>query len=109
MLCTYGRQQTAAQAALYTAANLEGASVCKDMRSTKGFQSVCTLCEAACSLLTLPHNGHTPKLQQMAQLDDQLAHRAVGCIQNDTVPGLQSQTKLSKEDWATVQSSLWMT
>lgn len=90
MLCTHRRQQTAVRAGLYTAANLEGASVCKDMHSTKGFQSVCTLCEAACSLLTLPHNGHTSKLQQMTQLDDQLAHCAVGCIQNDTIPWLQS-------------------
>lgn len=80
MLGGHGHQKTAAQAALYTAANLEGASVRKDVHSTKGFQSVCTLCEAACSLLTLPHNGHTPELQQMAQLDDQLAHCAVGSI-----------------------------
>lgn len=94
MLCTHRRQQTAAQAVLYTAANLEGPSVCKDMRSTKGFQSVCTLCEAAFILLTRPHNGYASELQQMAQLDDQLTHCAVGRIQNDTISWLQSQNTI---------------
>ena len=73
------------------AANLEGAFVCKDMSSTKGFQPVCALCEVTRSLFTLPHNGYTAKLQQMAQLNDQLTHCAVGCVQDDTVPWLQSQ------------------
>lgn len=95
--CIHGRQYTAAQPDLSVAANLEGALVWEDKSSTKGFQSLCALCEATCGLFAFPHNGHTTKLQQMAQLDDELAHCAVGRVQDDTIPWLQAtHSKLSR-------------
>lgn len=72
------------------AANLEGALVQEDVSGAQGLEPVCALCEATCGLFALPHNSHAAELQQVAQLDDELAHCAVGCIQDDTISWLQA-------------------
>lgn len=66
-----------------------------DKGSSQGFQSVRKLCEALQGLLTLTHHSHTAQLQQVAQLDDDLTHRAVGGIQNYTVSRLHKGKKSS--------------
>ena len=64
-----------------------------DKGSSQGFQSVCKLCEALQWLLTLTHHSHTAQLQQVAQLDDDSTHCAVGSIQDHAVSWLHQGKK----------------
>ena len=61
--------------------------VSDDFRGTKRFEPQSRLLHTS----VVADNGHRAQLEGVAKLDDNLAHAAVGCIQDYAVPRLRQQ------------------
>lgn len=74
------------------ATRLEGAEVFQHNSSTQCLEPCSSAIKLLLGLLTLPDNCYTPQAQEVAKLQDQLPHCAVGGIQDDTVTRLQAHS-----------------